>query len=111
MIEDYCSKKFFEGRGWDSKAAAIAAGNGDAAALALFEEFGMHLGELVCNVLYAYDPSHIAFGGGIAHSLDLFRPSMDAYVREHFPYSISVDHLTIAAFADDDFPVIGASLI
>ncbi|MBO6044700.1 MAG: ROK family protein [Bacteroidales bacterium] len=111
MIEDYCSKKFFEGRGWDSKAAAMAAIGGDTAARALFDEFGMHLGELVCNVLYAYDPSHIAFGGGIAHSLDLFRPSMEAYVREHFPYSISVDHLTITAFADDDFPVIGASLI
>ena len=111
VIEDYCGRHFFDAAGWDSRAASEAARAGDPKALALFDELGRNLGVLMSTVLCAYDPSHVAFGGGIAHSLDLFRPSMDAYVREHFPYSISVDHLTIAAFADDDFPVIGASLI
>ena len=111
ILEDYCSKKFFTGAGWDSKAAARAAQDGDPEALLLFEDFGRHLGALVCTVLYAYDPTHVAFGGGIANNYPFFHRSMERYLRENFPYRKALERLQIDIFTDNDIPVIGASLI
>ena len=56
ILEDYCSKKFFTGAGWDSRDLAEKAKEGDPDALLLFDEFGQNLGALVCTVMYAYDP-------------------------------------------------------
>lgn len=111
IIEDYCSKKYFTARGWDSKQAAEAARAGNAEALALFDEMGRHLGALLCAVMYAYDPSHVAFGGGVANNHSLFEPSMMDHLRKHFPYQKAVDRLQVDYFTENNIPVIGASLI
>ena len=111
IIEDYCSKKFFVGTGWDSMSASKAAKAGDEKALALFRQLGGNLGALLCAVLYAYDPSHVAFGGGVAHNHVFFGPAMMEHVREHFPYQKAVERLQIEYFTDNNIPVIGASLI
>ena len=71
VLEDFCSKKFFVGTGWDSMSASKAAAAGDPDALSLFDRLGRNLGELLCMVLYAYDPSHIALAGGVANNFPL----------------------------------------
>lgn len=111
ILEDYCSKKFFTGSGWDSKEASKAAKEGNHDALLLFDEFGKHLGALVCAVLYAYDPAVVAFGGGIANNYPLFCQSMENYLSEHFPYRKTLERLKVDIFTDSDIPVVGASLI
>ena len=111
ILEDYCSKKFFTGAGWDSRALAGKAKEGDPAALRLFDEFGRHMGALVCTVMYAYDPTHIAIAGGIANNYPFFRQAMEEYIRESFPYRKAIERLTIDTCTDDNIPVIGASLI
>ena len=111
ILEDYCSKKFFTGTGWDSRALAGKAKEGDPAALRLFDEFGRHMGALVCTVMYAYDPTHIAIAGGIANNYPFFRQAMEEYIRESFPYRKAIERLTIDICTDDNIPVIGASLI
>lgn len=111
ILEDYCSKKFFFGTGWDSLSASQAARAGDPKALALFDDLGRNLGALVCAVLFAYDPSHVAFGGGIAHNFPLFRRSMNDYLQANFPYRKALERLQVDTFTDNDIPVIGASLI
>ena len=111
ILEDYCSKKYFTGSGWDSKEAAEAARRGSSDALLLFDEFGRHLGAMLCAVMYAYDPSHIAIAGGIANNYPFFCQSMEDYLRSNYPYRKSLERLTIDICADDDIPVIGASLI
>jgi glucokinase len=110
-LEAFCSKQFFAGSEWDSKSASNAARSGDARALALFEEFGDCLGELLCTVMFAYDPSHIALGGGVANNYPLFRDSMEARMKSDFPYRKSLERLTIDVCTGNDIPVIGASLI
>ena len=77
-LETFCSKQFFAGSGWDSLSASEAAYNGDPRALALFHDLGKRLGDLLTTVMFAYDPSHIALGGGIAYTYPLFRASMGA---------------------------------
>ncbi|MBQ9185102.1 MAG: ROK family protein [Bacteroidales bacterium] len=111
ILEDYCSKKYFTGLGTDAKALAKAAAEGNSDALIAFHEFGRHMGFLVCAVLYAYDPSHIALGGGIANSYPYFCQSMTAFLKEYFPYRKTLEKLKVDIFTDNDIPVIGASLI
>ena len=111
IIEDYTSKKFFTTAGWNSMDANKAARAGDPAALALFDEFGRHLGAALCTVMYAYDPDCVAFGGGVANNYPFFRKAMEAYVRENFPYRKAVERLTIDICTDSNLPVIGAALL
>ena len=111
ILEDYCSKKFFTGAGWDSKSAAKAAKAGDSDALLLFDEFGRNLGALVCTVMYAYDPTHIALAGGIANNYPFFCQAMEDYVWANFPYRKPLENLKIDVFTDNNLPVLGASLI
>ena len=111
ILEDYCSKKYFTGAGWDSKEAAKAAKAGDSDALLLFDEFGRHLGALVCTVMYAYDPTHIALAGGIANNYPFFCQAMEDYIWANFPYRKPLENLKIDVFTDDNLPVLGASLV
>ena len=111
ILEDYCGKKFFTSAGWDSRDAAAKAKEGDPDALLLFDEFGQHLGALVCTVMYAYDPTHIVLAGGIANNYPFFRQAMEEYIRESFPYGKAVERLTLDICTDDNIPVLGASLI
>lgn len=110
-LEAFCSKQFFAGSGWDSMTASQAARDGDPRAIALFTDLGKRLGDLLSTVMFAYDPSHIAFGGGVAYNYPLFRQSMEARLKRDFPYKTSLERLTIDVCTGDDIPVIGASLI
>ena len=110
-LEAYCSKQFFTAKGLDSKATAQAARNGDNLAQIIFDELGANLGDLLCIAMYAYDPSHIVFGGGIAHNFPLFRASMEARLRRDFPYHKSLERLQIDSCVGDDIPVVGAAMI
>lgn len=111
IIEDYTSKKFFTTAGLSSMGANKAARAGDPAALALFDEFGRHLGAALCTVMYAYDPDCVAFGGGVANNYPFFRKAMEAYVRENFPYRKAIERLKIDICTDSNLPVIGAALL
>ena len=111
LIEDFCGRHFFERNNWDSRQASAAAEAGDPKALALFDDLGRNLGALLCVVLFAYDPSHIAFGGGIANNYRWFRGAMEAYLREHFPYRKALERLNVDIFTDNNIPVIGAALL
>jgi glucokinase len=111
IIEDYCSKKFFTTAGWSSLDANMAAKAGDPAALALFEEFGRHMGAALCAVMYAYDPDRVALAGGVANNYPFFRQAMETYVRENFPYRKAVERLKIDICTDSNLPVIGAALL
>ena len=109
-LEEFCSKQFFAKYNADSYELSLAAQAGDPEALKIFKEFGRHLGYAVSIVMFAYDPSHVVFGGGIANALPLFKDSIMEYLRENFPLSKSVDRLVIDAQTSIDTPILGASL-
>ena len=111
IIEDYTSKKFFRGKRWDSYDAAQQAQKGNPEALALFEEFGRHLGALLSVVMLAYDPDHIALGGGIANAFPFFYPEMMASLKERFPYQKALGRLDVRPVTGDGVQLIGASLL
>lgn len=111
IYEDYCSQKFFLARGISPKEAGQKARSGDPASLALMDEFGFHLGNLLAMLLFAYDPGTIVFGGGVANNFDLFRDAALRQLREAYPYTRFLDKLEITAMPDADIPILGASLL
>ena len=62
---------------------------------AFSEEFGKNLAYAVMVLMFAYDPSHIVFGGGIANALPLFRGVMEEYIKERFPFPANFEKLKI----------------
>ena len=110
-LEEFCSKQFFAKYNADSYELSKAAQAGDESAQAIFNEFGRHLGYAVTLLLYAYDPSHIVLGGGIANALPLFRDAMMETVRKKFPFGANVDKLHVDVQTSGETPIIGASLI
>ena len=110
-LEEFCSKQFFAKYNVDSYELGKATEAGDENAKAIFEEFGTHLGYAVTLLMYAYDPSHIVFGGGIANAMHLFREPMMKAVRARFPFSANVDRLQIDVQTSGETPIIGASLL
>lgn len=106
--EYYCSSRFFVGRGTSGKAAAERAAAGDAEALALWREFGSHVGNLVMLILYAYDPEAIVFGGSIAQAYGFYQEAMFEKLKE-FPYPKTVEGVHICASTIPNAGLLGAS--
>ena len=77
-------------------------------ALALWREFGGHVGQLVMLVLYTYDPEAIVFGGSIAHAFGFFREAMYEQLKR-FPYAKTVEGLHICCSNIDHVGLLGAS--
>ena len=109
--ESYCSKKFFENRGWNGKAAFDQAQSGNSEAIALFQEFGRHLGEFIALVLYAYDADCIILGGGLSGSFGLFKDAMESSLRARFIYPESLKSLRILAMPQEEVALLGAAML
>lgn len=106
--EYYCSSRFFVGRGTTGKEAYEQASAGDPAALALWHEFGTHVGDLVMMVLYVYDPEAIVFGGSIAHAYEFFHEAMYERLKV-FPYAKTVEGVHICCSDIEHLGLLGAS--
>ena len=107
--ESYCSTPFFVSHNTSGAELAAKAQAGDAEALALWDEFGHHIGELVKAVLFAYDPEAIIFGGGIAAGHPYFEKAMHETVQT-FPYETAKD-VKILFSEDGDMGLYGASVL
>lgn len=107
--EEFCSKKFFTARHLGGKEAYDAAENGSEEALAMFDEFGRHLGEFLSVVMFAYDADCIILGGGVANSYKHFKTSMEKTLGMRYPYVKALESLRIEVLPQGDIPVLGAS--
>ena len=107
--ETYCSTPFFVAHETTGAELSAKAESGDAAAQALWDEFGHHLGELVKAALFAYDPEAIIFGGGIAAGYPHFETAMRKTI-ETFPFETAKD-VKILFSTDGDMGLYGASVL
>lgn len=110
-VEAFCSKQFFENRGWHGKAVSDEADKGNPEAIGLFNEFGAHLGELLAIVMFAYDADVIVLGGGVANGYPHFKNAMMERLALLYPYKEGLNALRIEVLPDGDVPVLGASLL
>lgn len=107
--ESYCSTPFFVAHNTTGAELSARAVNGDAEAIALWNEFGCHLGELVKAILFAYDPEAIVFGGGIAAGYPHFEAAMLERIQT-FPYETGKD-VKILFSENGDMGLYGASAL
>jgi len=81
-----------------------------ASGLAIFAEFGGHLGEAVKAICYAVDPEVIVLGGSVSKSTRLFQAAMwDAF--QSFAYSITKDGLKIEVSETENVAILGAAAL
>ena len=109
--EHYCSSGFFtKFHGRTGKEFGELASHGDPKALAVWEEFGQHVGYLMQVVLYTYDPDAIIIGGGIASAFSYFEKAMWEQLA-NFPYPETVRRIKILPSSLEDAALLGASAL
>lgn len=110
-FEAYASGQFFARvHGVSGRELAERAERGDERALAIFAEFGGHLGEAVKAICYAVDPEVIVLGGSVSKSYRFFHTAMwDAF--QSFAYSIAKDRLKIEVSETENIAILGAAAL
>jgi len=110
-FEAYASGQFFERvHGVSGRELSARAGRGEERALAIFAEFGGHLGEAVKAICYAVDPEVIVLGGSVSKSFRFFQTAMwDAF--QSFAYSISKERLKIEVSETENIAILGAAAL
>lgn len=106
--ERYCGQKFFDKHNITDVEAYRLAKLGDTKMMALYENLGTHIGNLIKTVLYTYDPQAIILGGSIIKGYDLFADKMYECV-ERFPFAETVDKLRILVSKREDINLLGAA--
>ena len=111
ILEEYCGSRFFpRTKNISAYEASVLAGKGDASAIALYNEYGKHLAELVKMIMLIIDPQAIIFGGSIAQSYNLFEKSMIENLN-NFPYPNSVKKIKIMPSDLQNIGILGAGAL
>ena len=107
--EQYCSGQFFEKIcGEKGEEIYIRAKKGDLDAIKLYNTFGEHLGNLINQVIYTYDPEQIILGGSISEAYDYFKKGIQTSLK-NFAYQNSISNLKIVVSEDPDIALKGAA--
>lgn len=107
--EHYCSSLFLNDE-YHTTGAELAAriAAGDTSALAVWDEFGRNLGELIKAILFTYAPDAVVIGGGIVASMKYFEEGMRSSVAE-FPYERISGHCRIVPAQLREANLLGAA--
>lgn len=108
-IEAFASGQFFRDKNLDGKLMYKRASIGDPVALRLFEEYGVHLGRAIANILFALAPEAIIIGGSVSNAYKFFSESMSEFLDDNFPYRRLYNQLVIEVSDTPDMGILGAS--
>ncbi|AFL85764.1 transcriptional regulator/sugar kinase [Belliella baltica DSM 15883] len=108
-FEDYCSSKFFS-KEYNQTADKLAhlATKGENNAIEAFQQFGIHLAELIKHILYTLSPEGIILGGSISKSHNLFLDSLKCNLKNCL-YPSLVENLTLHISDINEPGIIGAA--
>ncbi len=110
-FEYYCSEGFFEEKyGLKYDVLLKRAARKDKIALAVFEQYGFDLGNLIKVILFTSDPEIIILGGIISKAFPYFEKVMWERVRT-FTYKQSIKKLIIVPTKQQDIAVLGAAAL
>jgi glucokinase len=107
--EYYACGQFFQNvHHTTGRAVAERARRGDSGALALFAEFGGHLGQAMKAVLYAADPEIVILGGSVSLSFEFFEDAMWKAMRD-FVYGVTIRKVRIEVSEVENIALLGAA--
>jgi glucokinase len=108
-IEGYCSGGFFPKMfNMSALDAFNQAKAGDLSAMAIWKEFGFHMGFAIKTVLYTYDPEVIILGGSLVNAYSFFEGSMRESLKD-FAFPESMKRLKIYTSTNENITLLGAS--
>lgn len=111
IYEYYCSGQFF--KNFYNVAGSQVFENakkGDKKSLEIFEEFGVHFGNAIKTVLFAFDPEAIILGGSVSRSYPFFKKSMWQEIVT-FPYRHVLESLVIDISEEAHISILGAAAL
>lgn len=110
-VEYYASGQFFENvhkiRGED---VFKNAQEGNAGAIKMYEEMGLHLGNAIKMILYALDVELIIMGGSVRHAWPWFNKTMWGQIKT-FGFQKAVAHLKIEISELENAGILGAAAL
>lgn len=110
-IEYYASGNFFEAfHGVSAIRAHDLAVTGDRTALTWWREFGIHMGQAIKTVVYAYDPEAIVIGGSLSKAFGFFQAAMFESLKE-FTFPESIKRLKVMQSKDENITLLGAAAL
>ncbi len=111
IFEHYCSGLFFEiHKNTEGIKVYEQALEGDEQALAIYKEFGTHIGNGIKAILYAYDPEIIILGGSGSKAYPLFEESMREAMAD-FAYTNILKNIKISVSELEHVAVLGAAAL
>lgn len=109
VLEYYSSGSFFRNVcGLDGVEVYEAALRGEARALALYAELGVHVGQAIKAVMYAYDPQLIVLGGSVSQAYAFFQETMWKEIGT-FAYAKSLARIQVAVSELENSGILGAA--
>lgn len=106
--EYYCGEKYFEEKyGLTSDTLYKRALHQDKIALALYEQYGRDLGNLIKTIMYAVDPQIVVLGGNIARAFPFFEKEMYKSIRG-FSYKHSLKNFKVLPTQNEHIAILGA---
>ena len=108
-FEAYASGQFFARvHGVSGRELAGRAERGEERALAIFAEFGGHLGEAVKAICYAVDPEIIVLGGSVSKAFRFFQAALWERFQT-FAYSLTKERLRVEVSETENIAILGAA--
>lgn len=109
--EFYCSEGYFEEKyGIRAETFLDRAEDGDKIALAIFEQFGYDVGNLIKTIMYSVDPDIIVIGGALSKAFPYFEKTMLEQIRS-FYYREPADRLKVVQTETPDISIFGAAAL
>ncbi len=109
--EFYLNDAYFDYKyGLSANTLLKRANKKDKIALALFEQYGLDLGNLIKTILFSVDPEIVVIGGSLSKAFPWFEKSMFKKIAT-FPYKHAVGKLKVVASEQEDIAVLGAAAL
>ena len=110
-FEYYCSIGYFEEKyGLKFELLYKRALKKDKIALAIFEQYGYDIGNLLKTIMFTLDPQIIIIGGIVSKAFEYYEKSMREKLRT-FPYKHSLEKLEVKPSVRSDISVLGAAAL
>ena len=109
--EYYLSDSYFEEKyGLSGKIVISRARIKDKIALAILEQYGYHLGDLIKTLMFAYDPDIIVLGGSLSAAFPYFEKAMWEKIRT-FQYPHIAEKIKVEVSKQENIAVLGAAAL
>lgn len=109
--EFYCGGNYFKHfHNTDGETLYNLAKNNDKNALAIFEQFGIHVSALIKTILFAVDPQTIVIGGSVSKAFPFFESILWSSLQD-FPYKPIIENIKIKASKHENIAILGAAAL